>query len=219
MKDLIRRIAGHKRPLAAALAAALVLAAAVCVLTFVGGKKQAVPSAAGKGGPAAVFSLERELLEHGALAERLALGNGVHVLEVAEVSPPEAQVFIERGPYNGLEEPEILDFWDYELTAVLCRVVGSEKRDYRLVFGRRFVSRFGGEAAPCPDDDFPDPKPGDRLLVFDSGTNGISTVQSPLWGSQAHQSNTVVVLDGEGRVTVCLSGTIRMRGSDAVPID
>ena len=212
MKERSRRIAEHKRPLAAILAA-------VCVLLFAGGKQQDAPADTGSDGPAAVFALERDLLEHGALAERLALGSGVYILEVAEVSPPEGQVFLQRSPFDGAEEQTILDTWDYESTVVRCRVLGSEKWDYRLVFGRRFVSRSEGEGAPCPDDDFPDPRPGDRLLVFDSLGNGISTVRLPLWESRADQDNTVVVLDGEGHVTVCLSGTIQMRGSDAVPID
>ncbi len=170
-------------------------------------------------GPAAVFTQEWYLLEYGTLIERVALGNGVYILEVTEVSVPKAQVFNEMTPFDGIKEQEVLETWDYELTAVRCRVVGSEEYDYRLYFGRRFVSRSGGEAAPCPDDDFPDPKPGDRLLVFDSGATGMGTVRQPLWEDHADQNNTVVVLDGENRVTVCLSGSFQPRGSDAVPID
>ncbi len=176
-------------------------------------------SAAGEAGPAAVFSQERELLASGTLAERVALGNGVYILEVTEVSPAEARYYNELTPFDGVKEQEILETWDYELTAVRCRVVGSDDRDLRLYFGRRFVSRSGGEAAPCPDDDFPDPKPGDRLLAFRSGTNGMSSGGLPLWEGRADQRNTAVVLDGDHNVTVCLSDAILIRGSDAVPID
>ena len=176
-------------------------------------------SAAGEALPAAVFAQEWELISSGTLAERHALGNGVYILEVTEVSPAEARYYNELSPFDGEKEQEVMETWDYELTAVRCRVVGSEDRDLRLYFGRRFVSRSGGEAPPCPDDDFPDPMPGDRLLAFRSGTNGMSSGGLPLWEGRADQRNTTVVLDGDHHVTVCLSDTVLRRGSDAVPID
>lgn len=176
-------------------------------------------SAAGKAEPDAVFSQERELLETGTLAERIALGNGVYILEVTEVFPPEAQCFYERTPFDGVKEQEVLETWDYEQTAVHCSVVGSEKSDYRLYFGRDMTARSSGKKAPCPDDDFPDPAPGDLLLVFDSGMrNGFSSLP-PLWEGRTDQVNAIVVLDGNGHATVCLDGTVLLRGSSAIPID
>ena len=176
-------------------------------------------SAAGETEPAAVFSQERDLLENGTLAERITLGNSVFILEVAEVFPPEAQIFYERTPFDGVNEQEVLETWDYEQTAVQCRVVGSEKSDYRLYFARNMTARSSGEKAPCPDDDFPDPAPGDRLLVFDSGMrNGFSSLP-PLWEGRTDQINAIVVLDGNGHATVCLAGTVLLRGSSAIPID
>ena len=176
-------------------------------------------SAKGETGPNAVYSQERTLLENGTLAERIALGNGVYILEVTEVFPPEAQRFYERTPFDGVNEQEVLETWDYEETAVHCRVVGSEKSDYRLYFGRNMTARSSGEKAPCPDDGFPDPSPGDRLLVFGSGMrNGFSSLP-PLWEGGTDQVNAIVVLDGKGHVTVCLSGTVLLRGSSAIPID
>ncbi len=50
-------------------------------------------SAAGEAGPPTVFVQERDLLESGKLAERIAQGNRVYILEVTEVSPPEAQYY------------------------------------------------------------------------------------------------------------------------------
>ena len=176
-------------------------------------------SAAGEARPADVYSQERDLLENGTLAERITLGNGVYILEVTEVFPPEAQCFYERTPFDGVKEQEILETWDYEQTAVHCRVVCSEKSDYRLYLGRNMTARSSGEKAPCPDDDFPDPAPGDRLLVFDSGMrNGFSSLP-PLWEGRTDQINAIVVLDGNGHATVCLAGTVLLRGSSAIPID
>ncbi len=176
-------------------------------------------SAAEKAAPSAVFAQEQVLLEYGELAERLAQGNGVYILEVTEVSSPESQYFNEQTLFSREKPQEIADIWDYELTTVLCRVVGSDNLDYRIDFGRNFTSRSGGEKAACPDDDFPNPSPGDRLLVFDSGMrNGFSS-SPPLWAGSADQVNSVVVLDGKGHATVCLSGFPFERGSDAVRID
>ena len=93
-------------------------------------------SAAGEAGPPTVFVQERDLLESGKLAERIAQGNRVYILEVTEVSPPEAQYYNELTPFSREKPQEIRDVWDYELTTVLCRVVGSDDRDYRLDFGR-----------------------------------------------------------------------------------
>lgn len=176
-------------------------------------------SAAGEANPPAVFVQEWELLESGKLAERIAQGNCVYILEVAEVFPPEAQYFNEKTAISSEEPQVILDTWDYELTSVLCHIMGSANRDYRLDFGRNFTSRSSGEKVSCPDDDFPDPAPGDRLLVFDSGMrNGFSS-SPPLWAGSADQVNAIVVLDGKSHATVCLSGFSFQRGSDAVRIE
>lgn len=176
-------------------------------------------SAAEKVSPSAVFAQEQSLLEYGILAERLAQGNRVYILEVTEVSSPESQYYNEQTPFSREKPQEITDIWDYELTTVLCRVVGSDNLDYRIDLGRNFSSRSGGEKAACPDDDFPNPSPGDRLLVFDSAMrNGFSS-SPPLWAGRADQVNSVVVLDGKNHATVCLSGFLFERGSDAVRID
>lgn len=191
------------------LIAALLLAALLLVSA----------SASGEAAPAEVFAQERALLDSGTPAERIAQGSGVYILEVAEVSPPEGKSFHVMTPYSGEEPQEILETWDYAETAVRCRVVGSDQWDFMLYFGRHFISRSGIGEAACPDDDFPDPGPGDRLLVFGSLPNGMSSVRAPLDESRADQRNTVVVCDSEGRVTVCLTGTLLLRGSGATPID
>lgn len=177
-------------------------------------------SASGTADPADVFLQERELLASGTPAEKLVQGRGVYILEVAEVSPPEAQFFHQMTPFDGKDPQEITEIWDYSLTTVRCHIVGSETGDYVLCFGRDFVSRSGGKKAVCPDDGFPDPLPGDRLLLFDQASqrNG-GSVSPPLWESHADQINSIVVVDGECHVTVCLSGTPMTRGSDAIPID
>ena len=66
-------------------------------------------SASGTADPADVFLQERELLASGTPAEKLVQGRGVYILEVAEVSPPEAQFFHQMTPFDGKDPQEITE--------------------------------------------------------------------------------------------------------------
>ena len=170
--------------------------------------------------PTAVFDQEYDLLAYGTLADRIALENGMYILEVIDVYAPEAQHFDIFSPFDSEKPREIIDTLDYSLTTVHCRVLGSEEWDFCLYFGRQFVSRSSGDRIICPDDDFPNPSLGDRLLVFNSGMrNGLSS-SPPLWETHADQINTVIVIDGKNHITVCLSGSLRGRNNNTlIPID
>lgn len=169
--------------------------------------------------PEQVFGQEAALLADGRLAERVALGQSVYIVRVTEVEAPTALTFEEREPASGQAEPQVLDIWDYTSVTVRGEIVGSETLDYRLTFGRDFTSRGTGAVPDCPDDGFPDPKVGDLLLVFDKGMQNGLTAVPPLWAGSADQVNSVVVMDGGGHCTVCLTGTPLERGSSAVPIE
>ena len=134
MKDRIRRIAEHRRPLVIALAAVLLLAGLACACTFTGARREPGPEVTG----VTVFDGPEAYLEH-LLRQTTGL---TYTTEAGETREPDARVgeLRKEAELAGLHSQGTLELYAYRIE---YRLEGADPEDVLTLPGVTYVTEEG----------------------------------------------------------------------------